>query len=332
MQATRRELFTGLGAGLAALSAPALARTPSAPPRLTAADFRVLIDNIDGAEGIAALPDGGVVYSTDAAAIGLWRPATGAVLLGQPHGTGGVAVDPQGRALLASVGLLHNRPGPLRRIDLTTGASELLVGAIEGRELVTSNCPAAASDGMVYCSHTGWSIGNIGTTAREGFIYARWPDGRVAVVAKGLRGVNGLCLGPGEHRLYAVLTAEGRVMSWRRGKDGRLDQPRHEGPVLGTVVANQMAKDIRALPVEARSRTGYCDGLDFDGHGNLWVTLPFANRIVAITPHGRAVDVVSDPAGTMIDFPTNLAFTGPDRSEVMVVSRGSGRIVAARLS
>lgn len=333
MQATRRDVFTGLGAGLAALSAPGLAQAPSAPhpPRLTPENFRTLIDHIDGAEGIAALPDGRVVYSTDAAAIGLWRPASGAALLGEAHGTGGVAVDPQGRALLASVGLLHNRPGPLRRIDLTTGASEVLVSHIDGRELVTSNCPAAASDGMIYCSHTGWSIGNIGTTAREGFIYARWPDGRVEVVAKGLRGVNGLCLAPDERRLYAVLTAEGRVMSWRRKRDGRLGQPRQEGPVLGTVVANQLARDIRALPVEARSRTGYCDGLAFDRHGNLWVTLPFANRIVAITPRGKVFDVVSDPAGTMIDFPTNLAFTGPNRHEVLIVSRGSGRIVAARV-
>lgn len=333
MQATRRDVFTGLGAGLAALSAPGLALKPSAapPPRLKPDNFRILIDQIDGAEGIAALPDGGVVYSTDAAAIGLWRPASGNALLGEAYGTGGVAVDPQGRALLASVGLLHGRPGPLSRIDLATGASEVLVSHVNGRELVASNCPAATADGMIYCSHTGWSIGNIGTTAREGFIYARWPDGRVEVVATGLRGVNGLCFDPDERRLYAALTAEGRVMSWRRQRDGRLDQPRLEGPVLGTVVADQLAKDIRELPVEARSRTGYCDGMAFDRHGNLWVTLPFANRIVAITPRGKLVDVVSDPKGTMINTPTNLAFTGPNRNEVLVVSRGSGRIVAARV-
>ncbi len=327
MRTGRRAILWGLGAGL--LAPPVLAQPRSALPRLSPADFRIVVDKIDNPEGIAALPGGGAVFSTNGAAIGLWRPGAGPSLLGKPGGTGGVAVDPQGRALLASVGLLHNLPGPLRRIDLTTGASEVLVAEIEGRELVASNCPAAARDGVVYCSHSGWSIGNIGTTKAEGFIYARWPDGRTAVVARGLRGANGLCLSPDERRLYCALTAEGRVMSWRRRADGTLDQPRYEGPVLGMVKDDQLASEIRALPQSERNRTGYCDGLAFDARGNLWVTLPFANRIVAITPAGRLVEVVNDPAGTMIDIPTNLAFSGRD---VLIVARGSSRIVGARLA
>lgn len=326
MRTDRRAMLLGLGAGL--LAPPLQARPRAALPRLTPADFRLVVDRIDSPEGIAALPGGGAVFSTNGAAIGLWRPGAGTSLLGKPGGTGGVAVDREGRALLASVGLLHNQPGPLRRIDLTTGASEVLVAELEGRELVASNCPAAARDGVVYCSHSGWTIGNIGTTKAEGFIYACWPDGRAAVVARGLRGANGLCLSADERRLYCALTAEGRVMSWRRRPDGSLDQPRYEGPVLGMVKDDQPASEIRALPQAERSRTGYCDGLAFDARGNLWVTLPFANRIVAITPAGRLVEVVSDPAGTMIDMPTNLAFSG---GEVLIVSRGSSRIVGARL-
>jgi gluconolactonase len=62
----------------------------------------------------------------------------------------------------------------------------------------------------------------------------------------------------------------------------------------------------------------------------LWVTLPFANRIVAITPDGRKVDVVHDPDGTMIDMPTNLCWGGADLRTLYVVSRAKGMIVRAR--
>jgi gluconolactonase len=33
-----------------------------------------------------------------------------------------------------------------------------------------------------------------------------------------------------------------------------------------------------------RSQLGYCDGVIFDPMDNRWITLPFANKIVALTP------------------------------------------------
>ena len=102
--------------------------------------------------------------------------------------------------------------------------------------------------------------------------------------------------------------------------------------MLGTVVPDQTAPQIRALPPAARARTGYCDGLAMDQAGTLFVTLPFANRIVAIDRDGRRSTLVHDPAGTRIDFPTNLAWGGPDRRDLLGVSRGSGMIVCARMS
>lgn len=322
---------TFIAASAALLGSTAASAKPPRLPRLAPADFRVVLADIAGAEGLATAPDGRIAYSTSDAAVGLAHPDGRRELIGPAIATGGVAFDSAGRILTAAVGALHDKPGPLRRIDPASGTVETLVAELEGRALVTSNCPAAARDGTVYCSHTGWSVGNIGTTAAEGFIYAVLPDGRARIVARGLRGVNGLCLGPGERRLYAALTAEGRIMSWRRGPDGTLDDPRHYGPVLGTVVADQSAAAIRELPSAAQSRTGYCDGIAFDRAGNLFVTLPFANRVVAVTPRGRLVIVVDDPAGAVVDFPTNLAWGGPDGRDLLVVARGKGTIVAARM-
>lgn len=100
--------------------------------------------------------------------------------------------------------------------------------------------------------------------------------------------------------------------------------------MLGTVVDNHMVAEIRAMDVAARGATGYCDGIAFDEDGNLWVTLPFANRLVAITPSGALVDIVYDPEGRMISMPTNLCWSGADRRDLYVVSRGTGTIVRAR--
>lgn len=314
----------------AALAAPAHARKPRAP-LLSPDDFQPVLDGIEGAEGLATAPDGTLAFSCSNAAVGLLGPDGTVRYLGEPIATGGLAFDPQGRVIAASVGALHGREGPLRRIDPASGTVEVLVAELEGRRLVTSNCPAVARDGTIWCSHTGWSVGNIGTTATEGFIYCVTPDGKARIVARGLRGVNGLTLGRGDRRLHAAMTAEGRVRAWDRLEDGTLRPAGLVGPPLGIVVPNQMAAPIRAMPVEQRGATGYCDGLAFDRAGRLYVTLPFANKVVVIDQRGRLSTLVHDPEGRRVRFPTNLAFGGLDGRDLFIVSRDAGTIVRARM-
>jgi len=331
-QIDRRALLVGLGGCALAGARPALARGRR-PAALSPEDFTPVLAGIDGAEGIAIAPDGTLAFSTRRAAVGLLRPGkAGPEWIGAPLATGRVAFDRQGRLLVANVSALHGLPGPLRRIDPATGAVETLVTEVEGRALVTSNCPTAARDGTVYCSHTGWSVCNIGTTSAEGFVYAVLPGGEVRVVARNLRGVNGLCLDAAERHLYAALTAEGRVVRWRRRRDGTLGPREDYGPVLGEVFPDQKAAEVRALPGDARARTGYCDGVGFDRRGNLWVTLPFANRLVAITQTRALVRVLHDPDGARVRFPTNLAFGGADGRTLHVVARDAGAIVEARVA
>lgn len=303
-----------------------------ASPRLSPADFAVVFDGIEGAEGLAVAPDGMIAFSCSNAAVGVRAPDGAVTYLGEAIATGGLAFDPMGRIIAASVGALHGREGPLRRIDIATGVVETLVSELEGRRLVASNGPVVARDGTIYCSHSGWSVGNIGTSAAEGFIYAVLPDGQARVVARGLRGVNGLCLGPDGRQLYAALTAEGRVAVWDRAPDGSLSAMRHASPLLGNVQADQTAAEIRAMSVSERGMTGYCDGVVLDQAGCLYATLPFANRIVAIDRNGGISTLVHDPAGSRIDFPTNLAWGGADLRDLLVVSRGSGEIVRARMA
>lgn len=323
--------LAGLGAALGGCATlPQAAADRPAP--LNVADFTVAVAEIHDAEGVATAPDGRLFLSSMTSAIAV-RGTDGAIRhIGAPLAPTGIAVDSQGRVLVANMGLLNNGPGPLQRVDIATETVETLVSELEGRALVASNSPIAARDGTIYCSHTSWGpVANIGTTDPAGFIYRVAPDGRADIVARRLRGVNGLCLDAGDRYLYASLTAEGRIVRFRRMADGSLGPREDYGPVLGTVIPDHMARDIRTMAGPERGALGYCDGIAFDTRGWLWVTLPFSNRIVAIAPDGAGVvDIVHDPEGKAIVVPTNLCWGGTDRRDLYVACRGNGTIIRTR--
>lgn len=328
----RRDFMAGGTAiALAAWAAPALAGGKPGIEKLLPSQFSVLLKDLEHPEGAATSPDGRLYLSNALGVIGVLEADGALRQIGKPLAPTGVAVDARGRVLVANMGLLTKQPGPLQRVDIQSGKVETLVDALEGRQLAASNCPAAARDGYVYCSHSSWGpVANIGTTDPAGFIYMVRPDGKASIVARSLRGVNGLCLDREERWLYGALTAEGRIRRWRRQPDGTLTDPEDYGPVLGKVVPNHMVADIRALSANERVDLGYCDGTAFDMDGNLWITLPFSNKIVAITPSGKLVEIIHDPEGQRISMPTNLCWGGADRRDLYVVSRGNSTIVKAR--
>lgn len=306
-------------------------RSVALPAPLTPEDFTPVISGLDHAEGAATSPDGRLFLSNGGGAIGVLERDGSLRQVGEPLMPTGVAVDREGRIIIANMGLLNGGPGSLQRVDVATGVVETLVDTLEGRALVASNGPVAARDGTLYCTHSSWGpVANIGTTTAAGFIYKVAPDGSASIVARDLRGANGLALSPDERHIYCALTAEGRIRRWRRMADGTLTDPQDFGPQLGVVTPDHGFKAILALPPEERAALGYCDGIAFDQAGNLWITLPFSNRIVALTPNGRKVDIVHDPDGRMIAMPTNLCWGGPDLRTLYVVSRGKGMIVKAR--
>lgn len=291
--------------------------------------FEVAASGIDTAEGIAIADDGTIWLSRHGDVVS-WSPASGFGTAWPAIAPAGIALDGKGGLIVAGMGLLGGTPGPLQRLDLGTGARTLLVEEIGGRTLVASNFPVVARDGTIYCSHSSWGPAqNIGRRDGNGFIY-RYSDGMAVIVAEGLRGANGLCLDAAERYLYCAVTAEGRIRRWPIGTGGSLGASELYGPPLGEVVDDHIIADIRAMAPMDRARLGYCDGLAFDMAGNLWVTLPFANRLVAITPDGKLAEIVHDPLGAVISMPTNIAWGGADRRDLYVVNRGAGTLAVAR--
>ena len=60
------------------------------------------------------------------------------------------------------------------------------------------------------------------------------------------------------------------------------------------------------------------DGIAFDEAGNLWVVCPGAHALGVITPAGAWEIAVRDPAGSVLDLPTNICFGGRDRRRAYI--------------
>jgi len=329
MSWTRRHAMTAGGAAL--LPSPIAARAIRdrlEPIPLSA--VRVVADGLRLPEGIAVDRAGRAFVSNQQAACLVIEPDGGRRFVGPATAANGLTLDGRGGAVIAVFGLLHDAPGPLVRLDLATGAVRTLASEAEGRALVASNFPAISLDGGIYCSHSTWADpGNIGTTLPAGFVYRVAADGQVRVVARDIRGANGLSFDAGERHLYVASTAAGAILRFARSADG-FGPGEPYGPVLGRVVADETAAALYARVAAGETAAGYPDGIAFDVLGNLWVTLPFANRVVAITPRVEVLTIIDDPSGRLIENPTNLAFGGPGLRDLWIVSRRSGRVMTMR--
>jgi sugar lactone lactonase YvrE len=123
------------------------------------------------------------------------------------------------------------------------------------------------------------------------------------VVADGFHFTNEIRLDADEAFLYVAETTAKRVTRLRVLPDGSLADREIYGP--------------------ASLGDGLIDGLAFDAYGNLWTTMIFADRLVAITPDGDALELMNDgdpvalarfeqefATGEPADFDTLLACGG----------------------
>lgn len=126
----------------------------------------------------------------------------------------------------------------------------------------------------------------------------------VRVVADGFHFTNEIRFDNTERWLYVAETTAKRVTRLRVQPDGTLTDREVYGP-----------SDLGA---------GLIDGIAFDSYGNLWATMIFADRLVAITPSGELLELLSDgdqgaterfeaafATGDAVPFETLLACRGP---------------------
>jgi gluconolactonase len=238
----------------------------------------------------------------------------------------GINMDAAGRIIIANFEV-----GSLQRLDVKTGAVEVICGAVAGRELTASNYPILDRNGNIWCANSTfarpWQHALDGRA--DGLLFRVRPDGRAELMAEGIRFANGLALDADESHIYVCQTTGCNVIRYRIRADGTVGPPEPYGPVLGEPFPRDV--DPNHLPSPERlARVGLTDGCGFDAEGNLWVTLVAANRIVAITPKGDVVPILDDPHGELMRQPTNVTWGGSDLRDLYVGSITNDYIVCAR--
>ena len=241
----------------------------------------------------------------------------------------GINMDREGRIVIANFGGPDDGYGPLQRLDPESGSVETVCGALNGRKLFGSNYPLVDSRGRIWCSHSTWGpVDRAFADLADGLVYRIDPDGTATVLAEGIAFANGIALDYDERNLFVCETTGCDVLRYPIRADGTLEAPTRYGPKLGLTTSE--VQHLRPLNASQRGQLGVTDGCGFDQEGNLWVTLVMANKVVAITPKGEVITVLSDPEGKMMRSPTNVSWGGAGMRDLYIGSIASDYVVHVR--
>src|SRR5689334_3139470 len=303
-------------------------RTRGGPMRTTVhepLEFGELGSGLGFTEG-PVVADDGTVFGVDIDGGRVLRLADGRVEVVATPGGGpnGMAPDSPTTALVANNGgflwteidgvripIHHpthtNEPpdftgGWIERVDLTSGAVEVLHRECDGRALRGPNDLVVDEVGGVWFTDHG--KGRRASVDRGGLYYIPPEGDRVVEKAFPLLGPNGVGLAPDNRRVYVAETFTGRLWAWDLAAPGEIALAsgsmtvRHGGRC---VVATSYSFDSLAVEADGRIVIG-----------------GIADGIVVVTPDGEEVDVHPIPG----DLATNIAFGGPDlRRAVITLSR-----------
>ncbi len=268
--------------------------------RLSSHDFGFVGSGLKRPECVLALDDGTLWTSDQRATVTIIAPTGEQALFGPKVGT------PNGLAL--------DRDGTLYVADID---AECVYRVFPDGRHETLDHPLPGAINFVHLDDWQrlWITVCTRTKPRRLAVETPIPDGYIALVeGEGMRIVaDGLCF-PNEVRLdaagqhlFVAETATGRVLRGKIGPNGDLGPLHTYGP------ANLFDG----------SRI---DGICFDAAGNLWVTEITRNGLFVIAPDGTSTSVFEDPSGATLDFPTSIAFGGPNRSTAYVGSLHGDRL------
>jgi gluconolactonase len=292
-------------------------------------------EGLNRPEGVVVSRDGRVFASDRDSSVALIRTDGTLKRMGIAHGVpAGLAMDKQGRVLLANYGIEAGRAGAVQRVNVDSGQVDALATALDGTALVSPSAVAVAADGTTYFTHTTWGRspldvkpGNPG----DGMVCRIDAKGGVKRVAHSIKSAHGCCFDPGDAHLFVVESMSGMVLRYPRRPDGALGEPKPYGKQIGVIPQEvPTAGALAKLSPKERSRLGFGHGCAFDQEGNLWLTLIHANRVVAVTTNYSVTVLINDPEGTLINQPTSISFGGRDMRDVYIGMTGATHIVKAR--
>ncbi|MDB5532330.1 MAG: hypothetical protein JWO28_645 [Hyphomicrobiales bacterium] len=184
---------------------------------------------------------------------------------------------PNGLAFAANGDLLISNFGTDRLERMTrSGTTQVLMDSIDGKPLGKVNFVLRDRKDRIWITVSTmvnpWSDAICASLA-DGYIVLL-DDKGPRIVADGFRFTNEIRLDAKEEWLYVAETTGKRVTRLRVQSDGALTDREVYGP--------------------ASLGAGVVDGIAFDAYGNLWATMIFADRLVAITPRGDLLELLDD--------------------------------------
>ncbi len=292
---------------------------PASIPALELADVSVVAEDLAFPEGPIAMSDGSVlVTELDRGRLTLVSPS-GAVEVAAECGGGpnGAAVGPDGAVYVCNNGGRFAsgdwKGGWIERVDLGSGARDVLYAACDGRRLSGPNDLVFDATGSFYFTDTGKFRGR---ERDVGSVYYARPDGtQILELVHPAEAPNGIGLSPDATTLYYAETVTGRLRRRHIDAPGQLTAASADDPA--TVVVG--------LP----GLQGF-DSLAVDSEGNVCVATLLTGCITVISPWTGDVVQYSLPPGCEDRMPTNLCFAGPDLRTVYITLGRSGRLLRCR--
>ncbi len=278
-------------------------------------------------EGPIAFADGSVVL-VEIARGTLTRVAadgTLSVIAELGGGPNGAAMGPDGACYVCNNGgfVWHERDGRLypgeqpadysggriERVDLETGAVEVLYDSCDGRPLRGPNDIVFDADGGFWFTDHGKTRPR--ERDRTGVFYAHADGSAIEEKIFPLEGPNGIGLSAAEDELYVAETPTGRLWAWRLEGPGKLAGGQGDRPDGG-----------RLLPAPP----GHLlfDSLAVDAAGRVCVATILQGGISIIDPAGGTAEHL--PLPDIVT--TNICFGGPELKTAYATLSSTGKLVS----
>jgi gluconolactonase len=259
----------------------------------------VIREGLRGTEGPISLSDGSIVFTENQAdrLVRIAPDNTVSTYLEPTGGANGLALRGNGELLAVQTA----QPG----VGLLQPASSVLAANYSGTPFNRPNDLALARSGHIYFSDPGPApvAGSRRPTAAKTGLYWLSPEGQVNLVTDSISRPNGVALSPEETTLYVADSWGENLIAYTVEPDGRLTDRRNFTRLAG----------FRITP---DGPTSGADGIAVDAAGRVFVATMAGVEV--FSPEGEPLGVIALPKQ-----PQNLAFGGPDRSQLYVVGRGS---------
>jgi len=173
--------------------------------------------------------------------------------------------------------LMCNQSGrSIDRLNLATGAREIVVDADNGRPLNKVNDIAARRDGRIFFTDPAFGLDGSSPRATKflpySAAYTYGPNG-LSIIDSTLEAPNGIALSPDEKTVYVAQSGEAapRIMRYDVDADGK-------------VKSSALFFDVKSHPVDGM--IGRADGMAIDRKGNVFLGAVDAGLFI-ISPQGK---------------------------------------------